>query len=207
MAKKYSSPEFLDALHSVRWQTVLRTYGNDHSTLIGLLVDWWVRLSPKNFALESGPSFGHLPKGKGRGNCDAIFGENNHAVGVLEVEGPTVERWKWCVEKIKRFFGAERDVFKSLGFAILLTYPYQPRGRGDERKVEPIDREKILSLVKPISKQYPNKGIVVITIDKLFDRGHGGIRALNDYSKCTPKAIWGALLVGGKVVKKRDFVS
>ena len=200
---KPTSPEFLDTFNSARWRTAIRTYGNDHSTLVGLLVDWWVTLSPQNFALESGPSFGRRPKGKGRGNCDAILGENDHEVGILEVEGPVEKKWAWCVEKIKGFF----DEFKSLQFAILLVYPYGPKGRGDERRVEPIDGGKILSQVKPISEQYPDKGIVVITIDKQFDRRLKGIRSRNDYYKCTPKSIRGILLVGGKVLGEREFVS
>ncbi|MGC9111646.1 MAG: hypothetical protein ACP5JB_07305, partial [candidate division WOR-3 bacterium] len=68
------------------------------------------------------------------------------------------------------------------------------------RQVQPIDLEnRILPLVKPISEQYRDKGIIVIKIDKQFKRINQGIRARNDYYQCTPTAIRGALLVGGKV--------
>ncbi len=199
MENKYTKPEFLNALRGVRWKTALRTYGNAHSTLIGLIVDWWIKQCPeKNFALDGGPSFGHVPQGRGRGNCDALLGQNDSAVGILEVEGAIEEKLNWCAEKIRGFFGANE--YTSLQFAILLVYPIAPSGRGKIRQVQPIDLEnRILPLVKPISKQYPDKEIIVIKIDKNFKRINQGIRARNDYYQCTPTAIWGALLVGGKV--------
>lgn len=201
---EYTKPEFLDALRSVRWKTVFRTYGNDHSTLVGLLVDWWVTLSPqKNFALESGPGIGGGSKGKGRGNCDAIFGENNCAVGVLEVEGPNEKKLRWCKEKIGRFFGAKE--FKSLQFAILLVYSYGPAGRGSKRQVKEIPRGEIISLTQEISEQYSDKGIVVITLDKHYDRKHTGIRAHSDYYKCTPTTIQGVLVAGGKEIAELEI--
>lgn len=200
---KYTSAEFLKTFHKVRWETASRTYGNDHSTLIGLLVDWWVNYFPQNFALESGPGVGGGKKGKGRGNCDAMFLEKEHPVGLLEVEGPNPRKWEWCAKKIGFFF----DKFKSLQFAILLIYSYEPKGSGDNRKVKQISFEDILSCpeVKNILEQLPDKGIIVIILNKKFERNLGGIRARNDYYKCTPKTIEGALVVDGEKVGSEIF--
>jgi len=199
---KYTSLRFLKTFHRVRWETAGRTYGNDHSTLIGLLVDWWINLSPENFALESGPGVGGGEKGKGRGNCDAMFLEKGSPVGLLEVEGPNPSKWEWCAEKVGFFF----KEFKSLQFAILLIYSYEPKGRGGNRKVKQISFEDILSRpeVEKILEQL-DKGIIVIILNKKFERNLSGIRARNDYYKCTPKAIEGALVVHGKKVGSENF--
>ncbi|MBW1997559.1 MAG: hypothetical protein JRJ29_06285 [Deltaproteobacteria bacterium] len=77
----------LRSLRNVRWNVAGKTYGNNHSTLIGLLVDWWVSVSPDcHWALEGGPANGY--KGKGvRGQCDGMLCANDEPVGVVEVEG------------------------------------------------------------------------------------------------------------------------
>lgn len=204
---KYTDSAFLEEFDKVRWETALRTYGNNHSTLIGLLVDWWVTLSRNNFALESGPSSNHMPKGKGRGQCDIMFGEKveekDQAVGVAEVEGSIEEKWDRCVKKIDRFF----ENYKSLQFAILLIYPYQPTGRGKNRQVALIDPRTLVPLVNDLSKKRPSKGIVVIIVSKQFNRDLKGIRARNDYYKCTPTTIKGFLSVNGDRISTKTFRS
>lgn len=205
----YTSPEFLKTFHKVRWETAGRTFGNDHSTLIGILVDWWIRLSHKNYALESGPSVGGGKKGKGRGNCDAMFLEKQlekeQPVGLLEVEGPKIGRWKWCAEKIRRFL----DEYKSLQFAILLTYSYAPKGRGVDRKVKQISFEDIFPCLeaKKIWEQFTDKGIIVIILNKEFEKilNKDLIRARNDYYQCIPKTIEGTLVVNSKNVGREIF--
>jgi len=192
---KYTSKNFLYSLFRVRWKTAFQTYGNDHSTLIGLIVDWWNNLSSKNFVLESRPSFGRAKRkeGKGRGNCDAILGTNNDPIGVLEVEGPRKEKWKWCIQKFENFF---RE-FKTLEFAILFVYPYEPRGRGNNRKVD-LDKPTIKKLLLNLSHKYPKTGVVLLILDKKFERKLKGIRTRNPYYQCTPMSVERLLFVNGK---------
>src|SRR5262245_32998390 len=78
----------LESLTAAPWMVAARTIGNDHATLIGLLVHWWIINQPQTrWVIESGPSFGYHEKGIGGGMCDAIFCEGAEAVGILEVEG------------------------------------------------------------------------------------------------------------------------
>jgi hypothetical protein len=87
-----SGREILYSLKTVRWDTALRTYGNNHATLIGLLVDWWVSGAPEHrWALESGPTNGYAAPGV-RGQCDALFCCDHAPLGVLEVEGYRYQR-------------------------------------------------------------------------------------------------------------------
>ena len=109
----------LNSLKNVRWKVLARTYGNSHSTLIGLLVDWWISMSPEyHSALEGGPTNGYEKKGV-RGQCDAMLCYKNDPVGVLEVEG---SRYGETARKIGRFFDAKKVNYKSLKFGILLLY-------------------------------------------------------------------------------------
>jgi hypothetical protein len=77
------STQIFSQLDKVRWHIAAKTFGNDHSTLIGLLVDWWISLSPEvNFALEGGPGIEAGPK-EHRGQCDALFCSAGKPLGVL----------------------------------------------------------------------------------------------------------------------------
>src|SRR6266704_2860222 len=108
--------------YSVRWHVAERTYGNDHSTLIGLLVDWWVSRDATNSVLEGGPSCNPRRTGlMGRGHCDALFCRNAKPVGVLEVEGcgnpKAGDVEKKAIEtakKLGRFFASADDNYSQL---------------------------------------------------------------------------------------------
>ena len=106
-----------------RWHVAARTIGNDHSTLIGLLIDWWTSMDPEHhWALEGGPGNG-LPEGGGRGQRDALFCRGLAPIGVLEVEG-----YRYAIEKIGSFFEAHYPELKPLEFGLLLLYNYEPKG-------------------------------------------------------------------------------
>src|SRR2546426_891029 len=120
MGNPFSS--LLDDLAAVRWDVASRTFGSDHATLVGLLVEWWVSGAPKiRWALESGPSFGYVEGGAGRGQCDALLCERDLALGLVEVEG---YRRVYTAEKIGKFFGSSDRDLSALAFAILLVYAY-----------------------------------------------------------------------------------
>jgi hypothetical protein len=164
----------LHSLKRTRWDVAANTYGNNHATLIGLLVEWWISSEPQTHrAIESGPSYGKFPKGKGGGMCDAVFCENSNAVGVLEVEGT---RGKLTIEKIGKFFHSGRKDLKTLRFAVVVLYPTGPRGRGPEKKMPSCWDAEIASWVTEVSQTQPDRPIIVVTLDKLCEPQVEGIR-------------------------------
>jgi len=190
----------LNSLKNAQWIVAANTYGNNHATLIGLLVNWWITLAPKTHqVLESGPSFGHL---KGGGFCDAIFCKDRDAVGILEVEGT---RGKWAAEKIGKFFAAEYDSLKTLKFAILLLYACTPKGRGSKRVMPPARDKETCEEVARVSRKYAEKPIIVITLDKTYQRQTKGIRARREYYWSELRSVKGFLYEGGKETASCTF--
>jgi hypothetical protein len=155
----------LDDLASVRWGVAARTYGNSHSTLIGLLVSWWIEATATaRWALDGSPSYGYRSRTeKGNGQCDAVLGEGTTSRGILEVEGT---RTAWTIGKIGRFFAAEYSEFEPLQFAIFLAYAYGPTGKGTARTIAPLPLEEFVAAAVKVSEQYPAKRIAVLTLDK-----------------------------------------
>ncbi len=193
----------LDDLAAVRWAVAARTYGSDHATLIGLLVDWWVSSQPNDrWALESGPSYGYVKAGKGRGQCDALLCEGNGAVGVVEVEG---YRAAYTARKIGKFFASRVPDLSGIEFAILLLYAYSPVGRGQARVFPPAADRSTIEIVRRLSESFAGRPIALVTVDKVFERGASGIRARNEYYRGTPSVIKGALYLAGKPVGERTY--
>lgn len=51
------SSALLEDLATVDWLAAANTYGNNHSTLIGLIAQWWIKKNPRNRqVLEGAPS-------------------------------------------------------------------------------------------------------------------------------------------------------
>lgn len=193
----------LHDLQTVQWNIATKIYGNNHASLIGLFTHWWVSVSPQNrWALESGPSFGYHEKGKGGGMCDALLGEGNQAVGVLEVEGT---RGKYTAEKMGRFLGAELKDLRSLSFGILVLYAYCPTGRGNERVFRLAQYEETVQAVLHVSSHYPDKPIALVTIDKSYNRQQSGIRAKSEYYAGELSKVAGALYKAGQEVDSLTF--
>uniref|UniRef100_A0A7V3J9G2 Uncharacterized protein n=1 Tax=candidate division CPR3 bacterium TaxID=2268181 RepID=A0A7V3J9G2_UNCC3 len=185
--------KLMESLKNVRWDVADKTYGNNHSTLIGLLVEWWISLSPgTNRVLEGGPTNGY----KKRGHCDALLCEYDTPQGVLEVEGTY---YKKTVQKIGTFFSAKREEFRSLSFGIVLFYSYSLEGRGDNKRfIGPIvPKEEI----KKITKKHPEKLIIAITISKKFNKQHSGVRSWNNYYQGELDKIESYLFSKGKEIK------
>jgi len=186
----------LRSLKKVRWDTAVQTYGNNHSTLIGLLVNWWISQSAKHRVLEGGPTNGYSRKGV-RGQCDALLCDGETPVGVLEVEGT---RHESTVKKIGTFFNAIRPEFRKLSFGILLFYAYEPVGSG-RRKIfpKPFDSDAKKE-VKAISKKHPNKPIIVISVEKKYQQKDEGVRSWNPYYKGQVAKIYGSVFMNGKAI-------
>ncbi len=178
-----------------RWHVAARTIGNDHSTLIGLLIDWWTSMDPEHhWALEGGPGNG-LPEGGGRGQRDALFCRGLAPIGVLEVEG-----YRYAIEKIGSFFEAHYPELKPLEFRLLLLYNYEPKGRGEQRHLPPAATKETLRKVSDVSAEHPAKSILVIALNKRYARQSEGIRARSEYYFAEPVKIDGRLYVSGECI-------
>jgi len=171
-----------NTLGSVNWSVAANTYGSFHSTIIGLLSQWWVSLMPKEHrVMESGPTFGHGTRNNPCGKCDAAFCQGNTAVGILEVEAARV---LYTIEKIGSFFSSQLDDLNTLKFAILALYPSIPTGRGDRRVAPSVPDEQAQNALKELSCDHKDKTIIVVALNKVYEREVEGIRSRNDYYRC-----------------------
>lgn len=196
---KISGKEILYDLKAVRWDTALQTYGNNHSTLIGLLVDWWVSGDlVHRRALEGGPTNGYSDKGV-RGQCDALFCLDHDPIGVLEVEGT---RYSETAKKIGTYFDGKYKELKPIRFGILLLYAYQAFGRGTERKLPSAIVQKAIDEIINFTKHHPNKPVIVISLDKKYRRIREGIRSRNEYYMGEPTKIQGRLYENGQEIEQ-----
>jgi hypothetical protein len=194
-----------DDLSKVSWGVAARTFGNDHATLIGLLIAWWVSEDPSTrWAIEGGPNFKHGQLDGGQ--CDALLCQGEHAVGVLEVEG---SRLPYTIDKIGNFFTAEKDDLHSLEFAILLLYSCGAEGRGSMRRWQPVMdlKGEVENHIKNLSIKNPDKAIIVITLDKLYERQSVGIRALSEYYWGKPTELHAKLWKAGHQVQKSTLLT
>lgn len=202
MTMPYHGRELLNGLSEVPWEVAARVYGNDHATLIGLLVTWWIARAPSSrWVLEGGPTNGYRGRGK-RGQCDALLCENGSAVGLLEVEG---SRYEFTIRKIDRFFDAKYKEIATLEFAILLLYTYEARGRGTDRGYDPVSRPEVLDAVAGVTRTHRGKPLVVVTLDKLYERTVAPIRTRNDYYKGATRRFEGLLFVDGVLKGRRLY--
>jgi hypothetical protein len=193
-----SSTNLLDSLKDTKWNIAANIYGNNHATLIGLLVNWWISLAPETHqAMESGPSYGHFKRGVGGGMCDAVFCENFNAIGILEVEGT---RGAFTIKKIGEFLASPCEDLKTLMFAVAVLYPVTPKGRGPKRGMPSSLDAATLAAVTKVSRKHSDKPIIVVTLDKGYERQVEGIRNRNDYYKSKLRSVKGSVYEGGKEV-------
>jgi hypothetical protein len=188
---QHSGKQLLEALQQAPWGVAARAYGNSHATLIGLLVQWWITADPAaRSVVEGGPSFDTRRQGVGGGICDALFCAGDDAVGVLEVEGT---RGTTTATKIGSFFPAAYPSLERLQFGILLLYAYEPRGAGINRRFSAAGDAATLTAVAQVSQAYPEKPLLVITLDKTYARQSSGIRAQRILFRQTQHRPWLAL--------------
>ena len=155
-----SGEGLLNGLKNVRWNIAAKTFGNNHATLIGLLVQWWIDSCPEMpQVLEAGPSHGHFKNGVGGGMCDAVFCDNSNAVGILEVEGT---RYPHTFEKIGKFFN-NPSAYPDLRFAVVVLYPTGPKGRGGERTMPKLEDVKVSSIEWVMVARWDSSALVLKT--------------------------------------------
>lgn len=185
----------LYSLRTTRWNTALRTYGNDHATLIGLLVDWWISGDPeRRWALEGGPANGYEEPGV-KGQCDALFCFDHDPLGVLEVEGT---RYQQTARKLGTFFDGRYKEIQPIRFGILLLYAYNVVGIGTQRAFPSALVPEAFEEVQHVTVRHPTKPIIIISLDKTYKRIREGIRAKTEYYQGEPSRIQGFLYENGQ---------
>lgn len=180
----------------IDWPVAFRTFGNDHSTLIGLIVSWWVNLDPIHGALDGGFSIPISTRGGKRAVCDAVLLRAGKPVGIVEVEGS--DRRHQATLKALRDYLRYREL--ELEFGIFLAYRTKAVGRGAQRSVPSIagkvaDWRK--GLVVPAGKR-----IFFLGLEKLWTPVDG-IRKKTGYYQCAPREVWGLTLSKEDVATRR----
>jgi len=191
---------FLAGLKTARWDTIFHTFGNSHHTLIGLLVDWWIKGGPTDarWALEAPPAFGE------GGLCDAVLCEGETPRGVVEVEGT---RHAYTIDKIERLFASDLEYLNSLEFGVFLAYAYEPKGWGERRAFPPPPFDDFVEHGKQITVKHPAKQLAILTLEKAFERRLVVPGAKSEYCKGRPVLIRGALLQNGQIIDGDFLVS
>ena len=194
-----SGREMLYDLKTARWDIALRTYGNNHSTIIGLLVDWWVSGDPeRRWALEGGPTNGYSEQGV-RGQCDALLCLDRDPIGVLEVEG---YRYELTARKVGTFFDGRYKEIQPIRFGILFLYTYEAFGRGEHRAFPSAVVPEVIEEVRHVTERHPTKPVIVISLDKTYLRFREGIRSRNEYYMGEPSIIRGFLYENGQEIEQ-----
>jgi len=196
----------LKSLQSVRWEVAFNTFGSSHSTLIGLLVDWWISTDShgSRFVLDEGCTFRYHYKGKGSTRCDAVLLEGNSAKGIVkgivEVEG---SRHGKTIKKMGKFFQAKNE-WKNLKFGIFLAYPTYASGRKEKRHFDfdPCEK-KLFELGQKISAKSPNKKLIILILEKKYEHINSSLRSRTAYYAGRPIKVHGKLFFNGKKIAER----
>jgi hypothetical protein len=192
--------DLIHELAKVRWSTAFRTRGNDHATLIGLIVDWWVQNGSGYYALESAPTVGEMRNGLKDGHaCDAILVQNNVSKYLLEVEGTRYTETLW---KMKKYFTSAQKDLETLEVGIFVGYATKASGRGKKRQVTPLPEEHWIKTAKEVSRNCDDKEIIIIGLEKEWEPTEVGPFSRSPYYQCSPYQVW-AVSVRGNTVTKR----
>jgi len=161
--------ELINSLSSkFSWEVVIHTYGNSHSTLIGLVSEWWCKRDKNNSVLDGAPTYYSTknkehPRGKGASKSDLILIENKTPVGVVEVEGT---HYLNSLEKIGKYFSSTD--FSTIKFGIFITYGYKTVKSGNERKFVSVPIEELLKKSENIIQKYSHKKLYIINLKKEY---------------------------------------
>jgi len=185
----------LDTLKALDWMTIQRTIGNNHSTIIGLFASWYIHTSNDATVIEGAPSF-HARRSKPF-KSDGLFCEGDNVVGILEVEG---SRHDHTIGKIRKHFDANLDVLGHLRFAIYVAYSESPRGRNPHRTFPSPLTDRDFGKFSKLSRDYPNKCIAVVTLEKLVDRQLSEVRKKSEYYSGHINCVSARLYQNGNVV-------
>jgi hypothetical protein len=141
-----------ESFGTVPWQVISGLRGNAHSSLIGLISQWWINSGDSNWVLD-GP-----PKCKDR-YADLILGSDHTPNAVVEIEGTEYLR---KLDSIARYLEPGAVELSTISTGILVAYAYPP----DQHEV-PFDR--IIRRASEITLELNNKWIIIIELSKTKD--------------------------------------
>jgi hypothetical protein len=198
--KALMNTELLTSLEHVKWNIVSQTYGSSHSTLIGLLVDWWITnsIGESHWALESGlPYRKREPgeKGEKQERCDAIFVEQDMFKGIIEIEG---SRYEHTIKKMTEYFKSDYLDYSNLQFGIFFAYGY-----GCQPQIWEKYMDKFIQWGKEhtekLREEYPGGQLIILALDKSCEQKRLGSHALGEYCQ-TPSQVRGTIIQDGKAL-------
>jgi hypothetical protein len=206
--------DFLTSLQQqARWNTAFHTFGSNHNTLIGLMVDWWVNSKAQREAIEGAPWFALKSQG-GDGACDAILFEQGVCKGILEVEGGYVEKgakeeplkkYLYAMDRLEKYFLPNDPDWKDLEFGIFLAYPTS----GNYMRSS-LPAHTFAEKGATITKNHPGMQLILLTMDKRWDPQTKGVRARkndsHDFYKGTPFRVSGVRIQDGEVKERQMLV-
>lgn len=206
--------DFLSNLQQqARWSTAFHTFGSNHNTLIGLMIDWWINSKALREAVEEAPWFALKAQG-GDGACDAILLEQGVCKGILEVEGGYVEKgakqeplkkYLYAMDRLEKYFLPNDPDWKDLEFGIFLAYPTSGNHMRSFLPVNTFTEKGVT-----ITKSHPGMQLILLVLDKKWDPQTKGVRARkndsHDFYKGTPFRVSGVRIQDGEVKERRILV-
>jgi hypothetical protein len=190
--------ELLTSLERVKWDILSQTYGSSHSTLIGLLVDWWITNSTgeSHWVLESGlPYQKREPgeKGEQQERCDAILVAKDTFKGIVEAEG---SRYESTIEKMMKYFSSDYLDCQNLQFGIFLAYGYGCQPQTWEEYMKKFIRWGKKNTEK-LRENHPGKQLVILALNKSCEQKKLGSHKLGEYC-WTPYQVSGTIIQDGE---------
>lgn len=153
------------------------------------MCQWWIEHdAAKHSVLDGAPSHGF----GNAGCCDLMLCQDDQPAGVVEVEGtqPLAK-----LHTIGQYFASARGELSSLRFGILLSYAYQPRGRGAALAYANAEDPIVMKKAIQLSLEHPGRTLYLVFLDKAVDTQRSSIRSTRNY-------YFGSLLRATAVVLK-----
>ena len=163
------------------WNIAFRTYGNNHNTLIGLVVNWWITHAPQmgtrgeHWAIESGILY---QKGQNGEACDAILVEGQFPKGIpkgiVEVElgvndskkgQKVLDKYFSTMDKIGEYFKSSEYDFSSSQFGLFFAYSEDLKEATRNNRLEQLVEHGI-----KLSQDFPQQQqLFILWLDKTHE--------------------------------------
>jgi hypothetical protein len=152
---------------SVPWGVLRGMRGNPHSSIIGLLSEWWITMEDPNWVLDGPPTAGN------RRVADILMGSSNAPRIVVEVEGT---RHVDKLESLRLYLDSEHDDLSSVSVGVLASYAYPP-------DIPNIPRDEIVEAARSVSARLGNKWLVLVELQKVRVEVSAEVMNRSDYYK------------------------
>ncbi len=183
-----------------RGETVFHTFGNNHYSLIGLLVDWWVSSGPQRDVLEAPPWYASKAD-KGLPS-DAVLMENGVCRGIVEVEGTNYSK---AIDRMLKYIVPENRFWR-MDFGVFLAYPTKRKYLEESLPIDDFVKKG-----KAVTKDHQIQ-LAVLVLDKIWEEQTQGPRARGPqgqknyehvYYNGTPSRLTGTLIENGEEITER----